>query len=198
VNCIKVLLLFLAMTAWGCKFPPKPPMPIPCSSTPAVESVTNVLSRSSLINKLNGFALQNRVPTYQDDILPLLSSNTTGRNYSCATCHSYMRTSSLVIPKLSMIIAAIKPGAPSPMPKVGYDRVSSQDIALLESWQAAKFPLTAADLVNNTNNSNGSPNVAGDKKQSGNLGVNDANQSGSNQGRRADQAAEASTRAGCN
>ena len=191
MDTMKVILLFLALTVLGCKFPAKPPMPTPCSSIPVIDSVTNVVSQTSLLKQLNGFSLQNKVPTYQDDILPLLSSNTTGRNYACATCHSYMRTSSLVIPKIGMILVAIKPGASNPMPKIGYDRVSSQDIAILESWRAAKFPLTSADVVKNK----GSSELVDDNKQSDNLGVNETNQASQNQ--RFNETGEATRDPGC-
>ena len=77
--------------------------------------------------------------SFRLNILPMLSSNKTGRVFKCTTCHpAYTQSETLKIPgKIAAIVQEVQPEGR--MPPNG-DKFSPSDIQLLLDWQKQGFP----------------------------------------------------------
>lgn len=77
--------------------------------------------------------------SFRMDILPMLSSNKTGRVFKCTTCHpAYTSPETLKLPgKIAAIIQEVQPEGR--MPPNG-DKFLPQDIQILLDWQNQGFP----------------------------------------------------------
>lgn len=75
---------------------------------------------------------------FQNDILPILSSNKDDEVYKCTTCHAaYAREDAFDREKLDAIIAQVE-GLRMPL---NGDEMRKEQIELIKKWRDQKFPI---------------------------------------------------------
>ena len=105
-----------------------------CNGTPAIKPPAKCASA----NSSTALSLADQTVTFYKDILPILSSQQTGKVYKCTTCHAhYAKPEGLNnVPELNRVVESMRNGR---MPRVG-TRVPEDSIKLFSAWQIQGFP----------------------------------------------------------
>jgi len=82
--------------------------------------------------------------TFQDDILPILSSTETGKVYKCTVCHAAYRTNPQYLRQGDNFDQLIDAVQTQSMPLVG-DPLPEAAIEIFKKWKEAGFPVDQSD-----------------------------------------------------
>jgi hypothetical protein len=138
-NWHKLNKAMLALITWisaaSCQMPMEPLPPQACPKP----STSNLSDTHQL--QLNNA----KTPTFDDDILPLLSSVETGRVYKCTVCHAHYKSYDIVSTDARVDSILSSSGPDGTMPLKG-DKITASELNMVRAWRAAGFPKSAANV----------------------------------------------------